>query len=468
MYKLEFTLKQHTPLIHFQHDQAGATLRATEVKPKLDFFIMKKLLQPIDPSIPDNKIRDRFREIALKKLPNGSDHNWKNWMVGNGDHAALDYKLRILPLTIEKKHYYTSNASSNNKDPKFAKVVEDSLGAEYVGQTQYFANNENLKEYEIKDMDVVKLGVFNSEIRCEIICFDLILRGFIETILIDFFLSQNFSCRNSKGFGCFSIIAINGIEKPFVEQDLMNQYDVIFKVVQKVNDYNKALQEISGIYKLLKAGRGRYEQGGYKKSLLFRYFVLQPNPIRWEKRKIKKEIKSNYFKQPKSDGSFENIKLAYTDDPCSDLSDNKNWNDPIIPYDYKYIRALLGLAESYEFLANEIEETKFKYYVKVKSNNGIERFKSPITFKYIDNTIYICSISISSEILNSTLNPVSFNFDKRLKRNHKLQEKPLATDFIKNLETPNSFNIGDFLDFAFNRDAEKIIGIIPLKNNLIP
>ena len=41
MYKLEFTLKEHTPIIHFQHDQDGATLRATEVKPKLDRFIIK-------------------------------------------------------------------------------------------------------------------------------------------------------------------------------------------------------------------------------------------------------------------------------------------------------------------------------------------------------------------------------------------------------------------------------------------
>ena len=43
MYKIVFTLKQHTPLIHFQHDQAGATLRATEVKPKLDRFITEKI-----------------------------------------------------------------------------------------------------------------------------------------------------------------------------------------------------------------------------------------------------------------------------------------------------------------------------------------------------------------------------------------------------------------------------------------
>lgn len=43
MYKIEFKLKQHTPLIHFQHDQHGATLRASELKPKLDKFLIRKL-----------------------------------------------------------------------------------------------------------------------------------------------------------------------------------------------------------------------------------------------------------------------------------------------------------------------------------------------------------------------------------------------------------------------------------------
>ena len=40
-FKLEIKLKQQTPMLHFQHDQDGATLRATEVKPKLDRFIIK-------------------------------------------------------------------------------------------------------------------------------------------------------------------------------------------------------------------------------------------------------------------------------------------------------------------------------------------------------------------------------------------------------------------------------------------
>ena len=40
-FKVEFTLKQHTPIIHFQSDQVGATLRATELKPKFDRFLLE-------------------------------------------------------------------------------------------------------------------------------------------------------------------------------------------------------------------------------------------------------------------------------------------------------------------------------------------------------------------------------------------------------------------------------------------
>ncbi len=41
-FKLEFKLIQHTPIIHFQSYQDGATLRATELKPKLDKFLLSK------------------------------------------------------------------------------------------------------------------------------------------------------------------------------------------------------------------------------------------------------------------------------------------------------------------------------------------------------------------------------------------------------------------------------------------
>ena len=40
--KKEILLSQQTPMWHFQSDQEGCCLRATEVKPKLDSFLLKK------------------------------------------------------------------------------------------------------------------------------------------------------------------------------------------------------------------------------------------------------------------------------------------------------------------------------------------------------------------------------------------------------------------------------------------
>ena len=41
-FQKEYDLKAHSPLIHFQHGSDGATLRVTEVKPKLDRYIIYK------------------------------------------------------------------------------------------------------------------------------------------------------------------------------------------------------------------------------------------------------------------------------------------------------------------------------------------------------------------------------------------------------------------------------------------
>ena len=42
-YSLNYKLQQITPMIHFQHYEEGATLRASEVKPKLDRFLIELL-----------------------------------------------------------------------------------------------------------------------------------------------------------------------------------------------------------------------------------------------------------------------------------------------------------------------------------------------------------------------------------------------------------------------------------------
>ena len=75
MKTLQVTLKQHTPLIHFQHDQYGATLRASEVKPKLDRFILMKL---------GNGDYDQGCDLARTN----------KWLIG--EKNALNYKMKIV------------------------------------------------------------------------------------------------------------------------------------------------------------------------------------------------------------------------------------------------------------------------------------------------------------------------------------------------------------------------------------
>ena len=74
---ITYELKQETPIIHFQHNQSGATLRATEVKPKLDRFIIKKLggVEKIDKSwfiVTDKSVtinEAKFEEVAAAIAP---------------------------------------------------------------------------------------------------------------------------------------------------------------------------------------------------------------------------------------------------------------------------------------------------------------------------------------------------------------------------------------------------------------
>ena len=76
MKTLTITLKQHTPLIHFQHSEPGAKLRATEVKPKLDRYILTKL-------------GGGNYETGINRAKE------QGLLTGKGEHPALDYKLRI-------------------------------------------------------------------------------------------------------------------------------------------------------------------------------------------------------------------------------------------------------------------------------------------------------------------------------------------------------------------------------------
>lgn len=480
MYKLEFTLKQHTPLIHFQHHQYGATLRASEVKPKLDRFLIEKITNKKGAKATEYFKLKTSRKIKQENVwidnPEFNDE-WLQLLIGNSNkHLAFDYKISLSDNNrIPLKFYFTSNPSSRRNDDSYINTVRNEFNAQYINKTQYFANNSNLKPNRVENSGEVKLGLYSGNIEGRVITTNNVLYQVINDIIFDFFLSQNFGSRQSKGFGCFTVIKIQNQEKQFDESHLVNCYQTVYKMDAEISDYIQALQKIAQVYKLIRSGQGANdnENGGYKKSLLFLYFLKLPNPLRWEKRKIKKEIKLSPFYYLKQDRTTASINLTYNHAPCYDQTNGMNWNDPAPPniYQYSYVRALLGLNETLEFLADSIidgrdrngndNEVKFKYIVQVKSNNGIERFKSPITCKYIEGHIYICANPVSNEILHTSSNPISFNFDLRLKQNNHIQNNNLyeRDNFVSNFKTPSTFDIIEFLKFCFTENhTNKING----------
>ena len=104
-FKISFTLKQHTPIIHFQANQSGATLRATELKPKFDKFLKK---YAFDGNIPE-----------VFKIDKEKD--------------AIDYKVNIEPNYNNKEEIHKRDALFfANMKPKNINVVDTLFHLNFV------------------------------------------------------------------------------------------------------------------------------------------------------------------------------------------------------------------------------------------------------------------------------------------------------------------------------------------------
>lgn len=146
-----FKLRQNTPIWHFQHNQYGAILRATEVKPKLDRFLIAN---------DDGSIKDE-------------------WYLKGENIKSLDYKLRI---------YSSSSPYKADSFPLF------------------FGNMGSSKKPEELNVSKKKALFFKGDIFLEIFSFHTGLLTIVEKSLPDFFFIHNFGTRQSKGFGSFSIL----------------------------------------------------------------------------------------------------------------------------------------------------------------------------------------------------------------------------------------------------------------------
>lgn len=211
-FKTTYKLIQQTPLIHFQHEQNGATLRATEVKPKLDKFIIKKL--------------------------GGKDNVPKNWLIP--DTNALNYKMRIVATGT----------------PSYINLGQN---------TDYDIFYGNMGDSE-------KKGAC-SDCEMTITCFVSDLKKCIDELIEEFFIVVNFGTMQNKGFGSY-IIENSDVSPRRVAECLKDKYgakDCYFFKSKKPSAHGQRdfrFKNIKTLYSVMKSGINFRD---YHRSFLFEY-----------------------------------------------------------------------------------------------------------------------------------------------------------------------------------------------------
>jgi hypothetical protein len=174
-------------------------------------------------------------------------------------------------------------------------------------------------------------------------------------------------------------------------------------------------------YQLLKSGTSNPQ---YNKSLLFEYMCN--NKVRWEKRMIKEYMQKDY------PNVFETLKYEKQPVKCA--------NEQI--FEYQYIRGLLGIAENIEFLKENARSHKDKINILIKAEDeNIQRFQSPITFKVIENQIYVLATN------DIAVKGKKFSFS--IKDCKGILNKPI--------EVPSKFDIFAFLNFGLPKLKYEIL-----------
>lgn len=427
MYRIKFTLKQHTPLIHFQHDQDGATLRASEVKPKLDKFLIK------------------IFQHENKEIPN-------SWIIGNGDTLALKYKMSFQSI-LSKKYLVTASIPRKPNDQR--RVRNDTLYKEdlyrdnidFIDGVGYFADAEKISK---KNFDGIKYGMTYEKISGVIILMDNDLKKEIIKYLEIFFNLHCFGCRTSKGFGSFGITMIDEKQISFSHEQFLDnlKLDNCIEAVyscsfEMESDFVSILQCIRNDSQILRSGLNKPNQNPdhkkYVKSLLFLYFC-QKYGKRWDKRWIKQQMGNDYDYVQKEHHPI-------------DCNCNNN-SDELSETDFLFERAVLGVPDTNEYKINSTE----KFIVEVH-NPTIERLKSPVVFKVINQNVYLIVYDYYKQVLGK-----SFQF-KLFRKNR--EAKTFLRDFDDLTTPPTSFSMVEFLDWSFKYISDIENDIIIRDDNCI-
>ena len=340
----EYKLVQHTPLIHFQHSEPHACLRATEVKPKLDRFLIEQLEKD-----------DRF-----------GDGRWKKWFVGDGSQQSFDYMMRITPNSEQVERTQSIERAIARAEHRPPNASFHEIHKNYFGN---MASGNNIQD---TIRETFKESLFYKDgLTLTIRCFIPELLTFIDEHIRGFFMMHNFGTRQRKGFGSFTVDISTKPNEP-KGFDLVGKYcpnAYYCKLDGNVNA-DALLNAVWVISGFLKSGFNRGE-GNYVRGFVFRYFQREKNPLANDKAFVKQKVLRNVYNE------------ATRGEHLHPYGNNVR---------YRYVRGLLGTNENSRFCRaprGGTREDRTVHNIYIHSAEGVERFPSPLLFKPIGKFVFI-------------------------------------------------------------------------------
>ncbi len=244
----EIKLKQHTPIIHFQPNQKGATLRASDVKPRLDKYLNAEILKKYyDPALITPELEKIITEQSIR---------------------------------MKKKKSSLYQIEIDSSDPISLPITREGKG----DRSLYFG--DIIKEMILYKKNFLIVKSFYSE---------MIKAVKLAASLMFYF--ENFGTRQNKGYGSYSVVG-SDIEVNFkkMSKDSVYYFDIV-KENRNENEEDilyKLIKKIFYFYNTVKGGVNedlyKKEKAKYSKSLLFKYLKNRNPDLIWEKRLFKLEL----------------------------------------------------------------------------------------------------------------------------------------------------------------------------------
>lgn len=450
-YTLSVTLVQMTPIFHFQAEEEGATLRATEVKPKLDRFLIRAAFN-------GDYLQYKGFVVASQK-----DEETSNIKADDEKSYSLDYRLSISvepSSSVDVVDFYVEQKRTDGDKSDKPKMA-------FVGSL--WDSKTPQKGTMLKPGANIKLNFFSRHK-------DLI--GVIRNWIDAFFAGENFGRRQSKGFGSFITERCSKEHKCY--EQALQQYVRVTGLLGKARDELKVacinpsfrrfqvdidgdecpwdelqitsptdvLDAIRDVHRVMKSGLSRPKiKHGYIPSYLLKNYTKQGDLSKFtnEKHAMKAKI---LLKIP-------DLKLPDRTQ-CNGLPEENR----------RFYRALLGLSPFYEFRflrhpqrEHESDPKKRMLTARINISDAkplespvrVARFRSPITYKpVLIDKVWYCYL------IPTPIPPEMFNRMFTFALCRPLRPKYTDVASLKNIEWPKphqtqtpteqEFDLLDFLD----------------------